>query len=289
MDIRLTGSEPLESVNFQLTSGASISGRVTDSNTGLPIANLEVNAGTMDDGNVSWSDTDRDGYYTLRGLPDGEIEVEARGQGYIQERVNVRIANLEPVEGVDIELELGASISGRVSDAATGLPIAEVEMDANSRDQDGPGFYSHAHSDSDGRFTLRDLAPGVYEIRAEADRQGYVRELYDDSFDWGDANLVAVVGTEAVEGVDFELKLGATISGRVSDAETGLPIPDMEVNAGPVNGDHLSWSRTGINGNYTLKGLPDGNIEVVVRGQGYIEVIRIATISGGRDIVGFDF
>ena len=287
--IRLTVSEPHEGVDFELTLGATISGRVTDSSTGLPIANIEVNGGTQDEGGVSWTESDRDGYYTLVGVPNGVIEVEARGQDYIQERMNVRIADLEPLEGVDIALRLGATISGRVTDATTGLPISGVEMDANSRNGGGPDFHSHAHSNADGRFTFRGLGPGAYEIRASADRQGYVQELYDDTLDWDDADLVTVVGVEAVQGVDFSLTLGATISGRVSDAETGLPIPDMDINAGPVNGGHISWATTGIDGNFTLRGLPDGDIEVVVRGQGYIEVQRIATIIGGRDIVGFDF
>ena len=115
---------------------------------------------------------------------------------------------------MDFELKLGASISGRVTDAATGLPIAGVELDANSRDEGGPGFNGHAHSDADGRYTFQGLAPGAYGIRASAERQGYVRELYDDSFDWEAADLVAIIGTEAVQGVDISLALGATISGQ---------------------------------------------------------------------------
>ena len=91
-----------------------------------------------------------------------------------------------------------------------------------------------------------------------------MRELYDDSPDWEAADLVAVGGVEAVRGGDFSLTLGATISGRVAD--TGLLMPDMQVAAGPVSGDHLSGVSTDITGNYTLSGLPDGNIEVVVRG-----------------------
>ena len=174
-----------------------------------------------------------------------------------------------------------------MTDAATGLPIADVDMDAET--QNGPGFYSHARTDSDGRFTLLGLAPGVYQIRASADDQGYIREFYDNRFDWDDADLVTVIGPGAIEGVVISLRLGATISGRVSDAETGLPISEMQVGAGPVNDGSISWSRTNRSGNYTLRGLPDGDIEVVVSGQGYVEVRRIATIMGGHDIAGFDF
>lgn len=92
-----------------------------------------------------------------------------------------------------------------------------------------------------------------------------------------------------VEGIDFDLTLGATISGRVIDARTGIPITNMDVNAGLIDGDDMSWANTDGNGYYVLRGLPDGVIEVVVYGQGYIEVRRTVTIREGVDVTGFDF
>ena len=85
------------------------------------------------------------------------------------------------------------------------------------------------------------------------------------------------------------LKLGAVMSGRVIDAETGLPVADVEVYGGPVEEGYLAWTRTDSNGVYILMGLPDGVIEVVVSGQGYIEERRFVTILGGVEVTGVDF
>ena len=95
--------------------------------------------------------------------------------------------------------------------------------------------------------------------------------------------------TPSFGGLGFSLKLGATISGRLVDGETGLPIAGMDVSAGPMDGHHVSWARSDTNGNYMLRGIPDGLIEVNVRGQGYIEARRLVTIREAQDVTNFNF
>ena len=112
---------------------------------------------------------------------------------------------------------------------------------------------------------------------------------YDQKLREDDPDLIAVSGSVSIEGIDFVLKLGATISGRVLDGSTGRPIANMDVRAGPIGGDHLSWSNTNSEGRYVLTGIPDGLIEVQVGGRGYIEVRRIATVRDGQDVTDFDF
>ena len=85
------------------------------------------------------------------------------------------------------------------------------------------------------------------------------------------------------------LALGASISGRVVDAATGSPIVNMEVYAELLDGDDFAWTSTDGEGRYLLRGIPDGVMEVVVRGQGYIEVRKTVTVHDGVDVTGFDF
>ena len=275
-----------------LRRGASISGRVSDAETGLPIANVDVAAGPKgvpDSSHLSRVRTDVNGNYTLMGLPEGIIEIHSDDtQGYIghmDRTVTVGIS--EEVTGIDYSLHRGATISGRVTDVETGLPISGVKIQAEevgegrTRSRDDVG--------DDGRFTIGGLTPGVYVVTAEGETKGYVRELYDDKHARADAALVAVTGTDAVEGIDFGLKRGATISGRVMDAGTGLPIANMDVKATLGDGDDLSWSETNIYGRYTLKGIPDGVMEVVVAGQGYLQTSKTVTIRGGQNLTGIDF
>ena len=168
----------------------------------------------------------------------------------------------------------------------TGLPIANVRMRADDPDS---GRGPRADTGTDGRYNLIGLSPGIYIVSADGIAIGYIRENYDDTAAREDAARFAVTGTEVVEGIDFGLKRGATISGRVIDALTGLPIAKMDVRATPADGDDISWAETDIDGRYTLKGIPDGAVEVIVVGQGYIQTSKTVTVRNGQDVTDFDF
>jgi len=277
-----------------LVRGATISGRVTDAETGLPIADVDVAAGPMGVPELSHIyrvRTDANGNYTLTGIREGIIGFHSDDtQGYIGDiggTVTVGIA--EMVTGFNYSLRRGASISGRVIDVDTGLPIAGVRINAEE-DGEGPGGSSaDADTDRDGRYSLSGLIPRVYVLTAEGETEGYIRQYYDDKHTWEDAARFDVTGTETVEGIDFGLNRGAAISGRVIDAVTGLPIANMDVRAAPVDGDDISWAETDLDGRYTLKGIPDGVVEVVVAGQGYLETSKTVTVRNGQDVTGFDF
>lgn len=284
--VTVRGTEPVEGVNFDLSLGAVLSGRVIDATTGLPISKIGVSAGPADEGHLSWTETDGNGNYSLRGLPDGVVEVFVDGEGYIQDRTWVRVGPAEAVKGVDFDLTFGATISGRVTDEDTGLPIPNVWVNADQKNWDGPS--SGANTDADGRFKIRGVAPGTYVLKADGDWEGYIREVYNNTRSRDDADLVVVRGTEPVYGIEFSLKRGASISGQIVD-ESGHPIPNLDVSAGPMYGDHLSWSRTDGNGVYVLRGLPDGVIEIFVNGEDYIEGRMTVTIREGTDIAGLDF
>jgi hypothetical protein len=96
-----------------------------------------------------------------------------------------------------------------------------------------------------------------------------------------------------------------TISGRVINAETNLPIPNflVQVLAGVNSTEALYIARTDQNGNYEIKGVPSGNYVVtparyVVNGQfrslnpGYFvnnAIVTTLTIIGGQTTDGVNF
>ena len=144
-----------------------------------------------------------------------------------------------------------------MTDADTGLSIAALEIQADPFNE--RGAFSYAHTDSDGRYTLRGVAPGTSRIRARWNEHGYIQEFYDDKHHWDDADLLTISGAEAVKGIDFGLRLGATISGRVTDAETGLPIAKVDIDADNIyGGGPNSNDNTDSDGQYTLRGVAPG-------------------------------
>ena len=138
-------------------------------------------------------------------------------------------------------LSRGATISGAVIDEETGLPIANVQIEAQSVVDGGPNSY--ASTGADGRYTLRGIAPGSYRIKTWTNSQNYVQEFYGDTFNWDDAILVTVRGTQPVEGVNIDLQRGTTVSGRVIDSATGLPISNIGISAGPADQGHIPGRR----------------------------------------------
>ena len=268
--VTVSSAGTVEGIDFGLRLGAMISGRVIDTQTGLPIANVEVLAG-IDSDRIARTYTDSNGSFTLRGLPEGVVEVVAEGRrGYLGQRTTVSISGTLPVEGIDFGLELGATISGGVTDVETGLPIANVGIGAEPT-EDISGAWTN--TDFDGRYTLEGLAPGIYRVRTDGSELGYIQELYNAKLLSKNADLVFVSGTEAIEGIDFKLRVGATISGRVTDAQTGAPVGDVHVEAESRDGGPGSSTYTDFDGRYILKGLTPARYVVFVNaeGRGYVQ------------------
>jgi protocatechuate 3,4-dioxygenase beta subunit len=295
--VAVTEGKDVSEINFRLAVGAIISGKVIDANSGNPIPGVYINADNYEDGERADGTTEVDGSYILRGLAAGRYRIRAgaQEQGYMQQYYRDRVtwdeANLvvvtegEDTSGINFSLAIGATISGKVTDASSGNPIPGVYINADN-DEGGEG--ADDMTETDGSYTLRGLAPARYRIRADAQEQGYVLQYYNDTLHWDDALLVSVTDTRSVAGIDFGLKRGATISGRVVDGETGRPIAGMDVGAS-LDGDGLAYATTDSNGVYILRAVPDGVIEIMVSGQGYLELRRSVTVRGGVDITGVDF
>ena len=191
------------------------------------------------------------------------------------------IGSGEQVTGIDFSLSVGASITGTVFDTDTGVPLSGVEV---QRDLDEGGSHGSTSTGSDGRYTLSGLSPGRYRVWANATDRGYIEQYNDGKLFWDFADLVTIAGKgEEQPGIDFGLKRGGAITGRVFDGSTGAPIPGMDVRA-ELNGFGFFWTSTDGDGSYTLFGVPDGLIEVIVSGQGYLEQRKTVTMSGAGEV-----
>ena len=135
---------------------------------------------------------------------------------------------------------------------------------------------------------MRGRGAGRYRVQFGPE-QGYVIQFFRNRPSYERADLVVVSEREDVVGVDFGAVLGANVSGRVVDGRTGLPIPNMDVVARLSNGNDVAWGATDSEGTYLLNAVPNGEIEIVVYGQGYLEQSRFITVRDGIDVQGVDF
>lgn len=165
-----------------------------------------------------------------------------------------------------------ASIAGTVVQAGTGAPLQYANVVA--RDASGKPFGTT--SDRDGSFVIGGLPAGDYIVGIA--RYGHMPQWYD-GVDVGTPEFATQVSLAADETFSLQatmVPLAETISGTVTDAATGLPVPGicLQYTLVPSIGDPTAppaqlggacpGAFTGPTGQYVLAGLVSG-FEYVVQ------------------------
>jgi 5-hydroxyisourate hydrolase-like protein (transthyretin family) len=125
------------------------------------------------------------------------------------------------------QVAASCTVSGRVVTAAEGSPLKSARV-ALIRElgRSSPRIYAAA-SDSDGHFTIKDVAPGRYEFLAI--RTGYVDQPYQSNGTDRGAVLALQPGQHLAD-VLFRLTLAAVITGHVN-SEDGEAMARVRVTA----------------------------------------------------------
>ena len=251
------GGSDVGGINITLPAGGTIAGQVTSVSGGAPLANIDIDAfdsvGTRLSVNAS---TDLSGNYEIGGLPTGDYFVRADptfGQGfpriYYPNAAVIDGAALIPVTvsiqtpNIDIALPPGGTISGRVSDAGTGQPIANMDLDVF--DSAGVRVSIDAVTDTNGDYILGPLAAGNYTVRADpTPAQGYPLTYYLGVQSNSAATPLHVSSGGSVTGVNFSLALGGSISGVIREAGTFTLLPGIDIDAFDVSGNRVQVSAT---------------------------------------------
>jgi len=207
----------------------SISGQVTDSSTGMPVAGVSVRARFGDD-TASAAMTGGDGRYVLSGLyPGTSYDVHASRTGYSAGSENplVDIA----AGGVDVDftlLECVGILTGFVLDGGDGEPLGGVSVTADN----GQGHFGTTISAEDGSFTISELAEiGVYDVTASL--YGYFDTVDYDVEPGSEAltlamprNFARLVGTLTPQGDGVEIgetQVVATNIAFAGHSQTAIP------------------------------------------------------------------
>jgi len=205
--VLLNSDESVEGVDFKLTRGGVITGRITDAD-GKPVIEDRVSLTLVDakgepvrgtnfraPSPFAYNTDDR-GIYRLYGLPAGRYKVSVGDNGggaslrpgyyqktYHPETTDVSKAAIvelsEAGEAKNIDINVGArartyAVSGRIIDADTGQPIVGVNYSFGALQQNqGQSFIAGMSSpgtptNSKGEFRLEGVAPGRYAISAPA-------------------------------------------------------------------------------------------------------------------------
>jgi hypothetical protein len=241
--LNVAEGEKVENIDFEIKRGGVISGRITDSR-GRPVIeetitlskrnrnNQPENYSTYMLSNDMYLTDDR-GAYRIYGLPEGRYLVSV---GFAQtfnvgvitssrtlyprvfypnaksesEAKAIEVSEGSEATNVDITLsdpKETRDISGRVVDAGTGQPVADMEVLVQFILSDGSGrgipSGDRVYSGSDGAFRMFGVAPGKYRLFGRS--SGYVSD-----------ELTIDISEDDATGIELKVRKGdASISGVV--------------------------------------------------------------------------
>ncbi len=272
--VSVVDPEPTTGIDAELAAGGSISGAVTEEGTGTPLENCWVYAYDAVTGDQKASGyTDASGNYTVSPLATGDYKVQFHPSDGVhliewynnkpdQESADpVAVTAPNDTPDINAELTVGGSISGTVTEEGTGTPIQDCYVEAYNATTGN--WMGNDHTDESGNYNLGALATGEYKVCFSPNDGIHIREWYDDKPDQQSADPVAVTAPNETPGIDAELIVGGSISGRVSEKGTGTPLDDCRVYVyEAATGNYVTSESTDSSGNYNLGALATGEYKV---------------------------
>ena len=280
-----------EANDIVLEDGVRVSGTVRFKDSGKPAPGIAVTLrGTAADDNLPdiTTKTDATGSFVFGRLCPFQYQLVVYNpeERYTAlEHPTLRLFDRQNVEGLDVLISEGATVSGTVTVRETGEPLAGVRVwIPNVRP---PRVIREALTDSDGKYSLRYLPAGGMTVRCEVP-ENVVRE--PEPPPWGgEPSLsptekgVSLGPEEQAAGVDFTFERGASVSGRVMD-QAGNPVAGARLNASSGGGGHListSEAQTDKDGTYCLSGFRvSSQYRMTVRAEGHGRLVEPFLVTG---------
>ncbi|NVB81627.1 MAG: sigma-70 family RNA polymerase sigma factor [Kofleriaceae bacterium] len=286
-------SEPLhDGVVIEVEAFGTITGRVVRGRDA--ISGAAVSLSGPHERELDPVRTDADGRFTARGLRPGQWSVGASSQQlgvFGDAGAIVQLARGE-TKDVTIELEYGASISGRVVDQ-NGAPVSGATVGFIHTSQDDIGLGVTA---MDGSFRAAMMSGGgQYRPKVSATPTATPSKTALRPASGTEFPLVTLAdGHSEVTGVLLAVKLERlAISGTVVD-DDGAPVPDVRVVAEQVEGNAVPRffpslqtpaSTTDVGGRFTISELPEGTYALRARSLTGIEGTLTGIRAGRKDVV----
>jgi len=277
-DVDVPQARPL---TLTLESGATINGRVS----GLPpdqLAQVTVAA----NGGTSRTQTNADGggNFTLTGVPDGQVRVEAfllsGGRRRLAPPKTIVVEN-GVAPAVELNFEEGITVSGRVTKGGVPLQFGSITFmpilgaAGNPRPgvsggvagvgpQDPARQFVNAAISSDGTYSAAGLGSCDYTVFVTGSGISRYQTRY----------TATVSGT-----FDIDMR-GAALRGRVVDSRSGAPLAGARVivnSQAPSNG----FATTDSDGRFVIETLPDATYDLRVDRDEYAATSQQIVVANG--------
>lgn len=278
--VQVTPPATTDQINFTLDVTSAITGIISNEKDGTPIAGAMVYIQTLlTDQNHrnklrGSAKTDEQGRYIIQVVP-GIYLVHATARGFaeeyydqVQDPLQATAINVTAAEHVQVDMALTAlgTLSGLVTDALTGLPLADAKIRIfNERKHEKR--YFETLSGADGKYSFIALPEDDYVVQADAD--GYLTEYWQEADSLQNALHVAVKNGVDVKDINLTLSIGATLKGHVMAADAA-PIKEALVTVFAVNGRSKRITKSQADGSWETRGLDPGKYVAMAVAPGYV-------------------
>ena len=214
--------------------------------TTVPVPGASVSAsGTSGNGGSGSAVANAQGQYSITSFLDtGNYSVVASAPGFIDQQVdNVPVTAGAQTSNVNILMNVSAGISGKVTDAVTGLPVSFAIVTVESAD----GSISvDTFTDTNGNYQIiQNLQTGTYNATVEyfSGAIGYLSQTKTG---------IALTAGSMTSNQNFALALSGVITGTITDANTHAPLQGIYVEAQSTDGFYSDFAITNSSGQYTM-------------------------------------
>ncbi len=166
----------------------------------------------------------------------------------------IDVPTFESFRIIDLSLSSGGSIEGTVHRWADNSPVANIRVYAISQD-----FRISETTKTNGSYRFRALPLGEYRLQVVPLDENFVSVYFDGTRDPSQATKVLLHHRQAVDGIDFRLRYGGTISGRAFANKSREPIPGLKIIAENHNSKEQPYfAVSDSQGFYPIRGLTEG-------------------------------
>ncbi|HET6979901.1 MAG TPA: carboxypeptidase regulatory-like domain-containing protein [Pyrinomonadaceae bacterium] len=235
------------------TATSTIAGKVTVGGKGLQgvvVGLIIVDQNHSNRPTRFKSTTDEEGKFRITNVPPGSYEVIPASPAYvaIEGRKSLVVGRNETVEDINIALEQGGVITGKVTDAE-GRPVIEemVFVAAATTTQqttrkERPSYIRNIRTDDRGVYRAYGVPAGKYTVSVGNDAKfsvgsrnstgAYQRTYYPSASDPDTATVIDV--SEGSETTNVDITIGVAPStysarGRIIDGDTNKPLPKTQI------------------------------------------------------------
>jgi hypothetical protein len=262
---------------------AEIRGTVTAADTGLPLADIEVEG----DGKVISEDTETDasGGYTLT-LPHyrdkGPYHITftpPNNSPYLSPTPTTTQVASGTTTIINAVMPRGGAIVGQVKTADTGQPMEGVRVRASAQVilEDNDPYLTSDTTNAEGRYVLQGMLSGEYVLHynthASLNTQvisTYVTAMVGGGNYLSEGTIFTVTAPNTIT-VDFSIEQGRRVAGQLRRSDNGLPVPEVQVSLylleedGKGRADFMQSDETDSMGIYEFRGVVPGNYLIYAR------------------------